>query len=545
MRFHRPRIVRSGSLLLLAATLGLPVAAPAQDLLPMADDCTAADVAPGWPTRLTGDDLPFRGLFDSSGATDNGDYRGSAADGFSTTGGRDGFWRFIPNETGVYNIAVRAGTSAGIGVWQGECGALTEVATAFNLFGDGLSSLAVELQAGTPYFLVWEDHFPGSIEREVELAVTGPIVPRGETPETAIDLTHLRWELGFRVEADNSANANILHFPSDCAPEGAGGGEGHGAGGEDGADIWFRLPRVRDGQVYRLEGLPGTMTNSVFVLYSHGVGETVENLIIEICNDDKANTGDHGDNDFMSVIEFIGDATRTYYLFVESTNLNGNGDGTFELVGEGPAVEETLLVENFNLGPGFAYGYIDTADEPETPVVTSATLHARRIDRGLDSGRWGGYVTTGSMFLYNSTGSEHLTSPEALGGYLLVQGTDGDETGSYFYTWFPKSRIDVGYETASLEWVNRYGGGAATSATLRILLRTTVGFGTDLEQPGMWIASEPITVDELTGSFDGALVQRVEYLAALKWYRIDAPAKSALDALEGGDEAPLTMPTSR
>jgi hypothetical protein len=233
------------------------------------------------------------------------------------------------------------------------------------------------------------------------------------------------------------------------------------------------------------------MTNSYFVLYSHAlVGETVANLVIEDCSADLINSGEHGaGNDFMSEINFLGDATRVYYLFVESENFSGTGgNGSFTLFGEGgtPAVESTT-VENFYIGPGNTALFIDTGVDGETPQATVATPPAKRIDRGLNTGLWAGYQTTGSMYMYSFNGATYLTDPAVATGYLLVGANSGNELGSYFYSYFPKTRVDVSYGDAELSFSLRYGSAAGTTASLRLLLRSQYdsGHGT----PGTWLIS--------------------------------------------------------
>jgi hypothetical protein len=507
----------------------------------VADSCAIASIETTGPIRIDNSLLPYDASFDASAATDDGDFRGSSADSISSAGGKDAFWKFEPTVSGIYSITVTAGTSAGVGVWEGACGALTEVGTAFNLFGGGSTNLAVRLEANQSYYIVWEDFFPGSIENEVRLQVTAPQLPQGETAAVPIDLSGEHWGLGFSAAADNSANTNTLHFPSAaCAPD-LEAGSGHGGNAGDGNDVWFRLPPVKTGVTYRLEGHAGTMTNSIFVLYSHAAqGETVANLVIEQCNDDKANSGGHDENDFMSLLEFTGDATRVYYLFVESYSLSGPGDGSFTLEGTSdPAETETKLIENFNLGAGFAAAFVDTDVDGETPQATSATLPAHRLDRGLDSGKWGGYVTTGSLYMYNFTGSTYETTTSVQTGYMLKTATSADESGSYLYTYFPSSRIDLSYDAADISWVNRYGGAMSTTATLRLLLRSAAetGHGT----PGLWMISEPFTVTGLTGSFSTNPVQHLSTLRAKAWYSVSAPDRNNLDALANGDEQPITI----
>lgn len=504
------------------------------------DDCSAASAASGLPTVIAGTDLPYDQIVDSSSATDTGDFRGTSADGISSDGGRDLFWRFEPTQSGIYSFTVTAGSSAGIGVWEGSCGALTEVGTAFNLMGAGTSALSATVSSGSVYYIVWEDFFPGSLEDSVRLQVDGPFNPEGETAATAIDLSAESWAEGFAYAADNTGNGNALTFPDeDCDPELSVGG-GHGGGGEDGNDVWFKLPPVSDQYPCMLEGLAGTMTNSLFVLYSHALdGEDVGDLVIEACHDDKNNSGGHEANDFMSLIAFTGDRTRQYYLFVESYSLSaGGGNGSFVLEGTASGAEVVEHIENFTQAGFHVPTFIDVAGtNNETPALTLATGEAQRFDLGLDEGAWGGYVTTGTMYLYAYTGSDFLTSPSAITGYLNISATDEDETGDYFYTRFPSSPLDLTDGATQLRWVTRYGGSASTTTTLRLLVRSNAIWGA--APRGSWLLSESFEISGLTGSFGDTPVQTLNQLHALGWSRIEGADEPALDLLADGDEAAI------
>lgn len=298
---------------------------PAQDgsFPPVANTCSADALSTGSPYVITSDDLPYQQTFDTTGATDSGDFRGTAADNISRPGGHDGFWLFTPDESGTYlfsNFATKGDAApipdhdfergfGGIGVWSGECGSLTEVGTANSIIGDSI--LPVVLEAGTTYTVIWEDYFVGSTENSVRLSVEFVGGPEGNTLSESISLVDEGWN--FEITGDTTANENLED--SSCV-EPAEGGPGHGPGtGElTGSEIWYRLPAATPGTEYTINVLPpsedSTLVDTALVL--HAYNRTTHQVAEVHCNDDVS------EENRLSSITFTAEPNLIYYVMVET-----------------------------------------------------------------------------------------------------------------------------------------------------------------------------------------------------------------------------------
>lgn len=296
----------------------------AESLPPVADRYNDVALSSGFPFMITEADLPYQESFDTTQSTDDGDFRGSAADSISRPGGHDGFWLFTPENTGTYLFTMSAtkGDStpipghdfergfAGIGVWQdnGE-GQFTEVGTANSVIGDSI--LPATLNAGKTYSIIWEDYFVGSTENSVTLSIEYLGEPAGNTIEKAVSLFDLTWN--FEVTVDTTANQNLED--SFCVePQDAGVGHGSGSGGLTGAEVWYRLPAVEAGNQYSLNILPDNSGEPVIdtAMTLHAYDTQVHQIAPVECSDniDPENR--------LSSITFTAEENRLYYLMVET-----------------------------------------------------------------------------------------------------------------------------------------------------------------------------------------------------------------------------------
>lgn len=289
---------------------------------PVADDCETA--REGGVYAITAADLPYTGTFDVSAAADSGDFRGSAADSISRPGGHDGFWTFAPDAAGAYRFslsALKASSSpipghdfelergfGGIGVWEGECGSLSETGTANSIVGD--SVLVAHLEAGTVYTVVWEDFFVGSTESRVTLSIESLGEPEGDEITSAVNLSDLGW--GFEIEADTAANRNLAD--GDCIETEDGDGHGAGTGDVSGNDAWFRLPAAEPGAEYTVTAAPADGPNPVAdtVISLHAYNLATHEVSPVSCVDDT------DDGDRMAPLTFTAEAGRIYYVMVET-----------------------------------------------------------------------------------------------------------------------------------------------------------------------------------------------------------------------------------
>jgi hypothetical protein len=179
----------------------------------------------------------------------------------------------------------------------------------------------------------------------------------------------------------------------------------------------------------------------------------------------------------------------------------------------------------------------------ESPQTTDVTSPNRRLDNGLDSGTWGGYAVAGSEVMFMGspmndgvvsfvTGSDSsFEKPTgADNGYMLfmLASEGGDETGSYTYTYFPSSRVDLSGDNVRIEWDSCDKHGDNTSVAVRLMVRYS---------GGNWILSSSIPFI-IGASWSGAAIASVQP-NSLTWEMIDSPSNSILDALTGTDEEPL------
>jgi hypothetical protein len=306
-----------------------------------ADTCSVA--TPGSPYEITA--LPYDQTFNATAITNTGDYRGPGTH-FSGPAGADAFWVFTPATSGTYSVIISADDSSmGIGIWQGTCTgpvvpptdppvSLTAVATYLDFTGGGTSALSVDLTASTTYYIVSEDHFTSTAPTELRLQVRLSPGADGDTIAGAIDLTTQSWDGGFTTEADTTNNADSF----DHAISGSACLSGTNADPVAENDIWFRLPATVSGKNYRVETFAIGMSNSYAVLYSAASpASTIGDLTQIACNDDKS-TGTKSpepDSDFMSRIDFAGDPSKVFYLFIESYAVIGasGSPGPFSLQG--------------------------------------------------------------------------------------------------------------------------------------------------------------------------------------------------------------------
>jgi hypothetical protein len=288
-----------------------------------ANTCDDALLATGLPYAITSADLPYSQTFDTTLATDSGDYRGSSADNISSAGGNDGYWTFTPDESGTYVFTNSATKGAGapipdhdfergfggIGVWTGNCtDGFTEIGTANSLVGD--SKIPVALEAGVTYTVIWEDFFIGSLENSVTLSIAFVGGPVGNDIGDAVDLSDLGWN--FSVVGDTTANADLDNAPCVEAPD---DGDGHGTSGSGytGAELWYQLPYVAVGNTYTItvsSDEETTFADSVITLHAYNF--TTHQVSQLDCNDDIAE-----DNRFSS-ITFTAEPNLIYYAMIES-----------------------------------------------------------------------------------------------------------------------------------------------------------------------------------------------------------------------------------
>jgi len=290
---------------------------------PIANTCSADELSAGSPYVITSDDLPYQQTFDTTGATDSGDFRGTAADSISRPGGHDGFWRFTPAESGTYvfsNFATKGDAApipdhdfergfGGIGVWSGECGSLVEVGTANSIIGDSI--LPVTLEAGTTYTVVWEDYFIGSTENSVRLTVEYLGGPEGNTLNESISLVDTGWN--FEVSGDTTPYQNLTDSSCIEPPEG-GPGHGPGSGELTGSEIWYRLPAATPGTEYTINVLSpsedSTLVDTALVLHAYNV--TTHQVAEVHCNNDIS------EENRLSSITFTAEQNLIYYVMVET-----------------------------------------------------------------------------------------------------------------------------------------------------------------------------------------------------------------------------------
>lgn len=306
---------------------------------PIANSCEADELSSGFPYVITGADLPYQQTFDTTQATDSGDFRGSAADMISRPGGHDGVWLFTPDESGTYvfsNFATKGDFApipdhdfergfGGIGVWSGSCGELTELGTANSIIGD--SVLPVFLEAGTTYTVIWEDFFVGSVENSVRLSIEFAGGPEGNSLTEAISLVEEGWN--FEYQGSTTANENLID--SSCVEDETVDGGGHG-GGESltGAEVWYRLPATTPGVEYTVsvgsasEDAP--IVDSALVLHAYNLST---HQVAEVaCSDDIS------EDNRLSELTFTAEAMRIYYVMVETVPaFDQPAFGEFMLIG--------------------------------------------------------------------------------------------------------------------------------------------------------------------------------------------------------------------
>lgn len=305
---------------------------------PIADTCDSDLLESAFPYVISGEDLPYQVTFDTTQASDSGDFRGSAADNISRPGGHDGFWRFTPDQTGKYifrNFATKGESTpipdhdfdrgfGSIGVWSGECGNLAEMAINNSITGD--SVVSVLLEAGVTYTVVWEDFFVGSVENSVRLTIEFAGEPVGNTLTESISLVDEGWN--FEVTGNTLPNENLED--STCVEAEEGTGHGAGTGELTGTDIWYRLPAATPGSEYTLNVLPtsedSTLIDTALTLHAYNLST---HQVSEIaCNDDIS------EENRLSSITFTAEEGRIYYVMVETVPAFDQGAfGPFVLQG--------------------------------------------------------------------------------------------------------------------------------------------------------------------------------------------------------------------
>ncbi len=317
---------------------------------PIANTCDGDEITSGFPYVITGADLPYQQTFDTTMATDTGDFRGSAADAISRPGGHDGYWLFTPGESGTYiftNFATKGDFApipdhdfergfGGIGVWSGNCGEEpTEIGTANSIIGDSI--LPVSLEAETTYLIVWEDFFVGSTENSVRLRIEFVGSPQGNTLNDSISLVDEGWN--FEIVGDTTVNEN-LEDSSCVKPADEGTGHGPGVGDLTGSEIWYRLPAVTPGAEYTLNVLPSKeespLVDTALVLHAYNV--TTHQVAEMSCSNDIS------EENRLSSITFTAEKNLIYYVMVETVpSFDQPSFGRFLLQG----LAQTSSVKNW------------------------------------------------------------------------------------------------------------------------------------------------------------------------------------------------------
>lgn len=320
------------------------------DAFPLSANTCDEVAGAGFPFEISGSDLPYTQTFDTTQASDSGDYRGSAADFISSAGGNDGYWTFTPDESGTYiftNSATKGDGApipdhdfergfGGIGVWSGNCAdGLTEVGTANSLVGD--SQIPVALEAGVTYTVIWEDYFIGSIENSVTISIELIGAPVGNGIGDAVDLSEIGWN--FSVVGDTTANADLDNAPCVEPPEDS-TGHGTGSAGYTGAELWYQLPSVTVGSQYTIAVLSDEETTFVdSILTLHAYNFTTHQVSQIDCNNDIS------EENRLSSLTFTAEPNLIYYAMIESyPAFDQPAFGTFILEG---SAQTTSHVEHW------------------------------------------------------------------------------------------------------------------------------------------------------------------------------------------------------